>query len=168
MEAVEEPVNWSAVACRAFEQVLADIIKRKGARDMKDTIQRLKASKHKVNETRLKEGFDAGQRWAQNSAEADELERLSGFYESCHRDSWGWEGLFDLPECASAYSAAERIAFVILGGEHDGDRGAASDFWEEAVDWEEAVERKDHPANEFVRGFAEGALEVWDQVKDLI
>src|SRR6516225_5119268 len=32
MEAVEESVNWSAIACQAFEQRLAEITRRRGAR----------------------------------------------------------------------------------------------------------------------------------------
>ena len=32
MDAVDESVNWSAVACQAFELKLAEITKRKGRR----------------------------------------------------------------------------------------------------------------------------------------
>ena len=49
MEAVDEPVNWSALACRAFEQKLAEIIKRKGSSNMNDVINRLGAKNAKLS-----------------------------------------------------------------------------------------------------------------------
>jgi hypothetical protein len=160
MDAVEEPVNWSAIACQAFEQKLADITRRRGARDMTEAINRLRASKRQRAEGRSKEGVEFGQKWAKDSAEVDQLERLSDFYDSCSRDSLGWEGRFDLPNTSCKYTAAERIAFVILGDDYDDDCGAASDFWELVA------ERENHLLDDFVRGFAEGALEVWHEVRD--
>src|SRR5262249_12612635 len=128
----------------------------------KDTIERLRASKRTLDDDRFQDGFAMGQAWAKASAEAGELERLADLRDSSNQDSWGWQGNFNLPDSASAYSAAERIAFVILGEEYDGDRDEASNFWEQQAG------QKKHPPDEFVRGFAEGALEVWDLVKDQI
>jgi hypothetical protein len=159
---VKGEANWSAVACRAFEQELAEITRRKGANAVKETIERLRASRRRLNDDRFQEGFAMGQTWAKLSAEAGELERLAELRDRSRQDSRGWQGNFDLPDGAGAYSAAERIAFVILGGDCVGDRGEASNFWEQQVGQEK------HPPDEFVRGFAEGALEVWDLVKDEI
>src|SRR4051812_13093986 len=47
MEAVAEPVNWSSVACEAFESKLAEITARRGARDMREAIERLRASRRR-------------------------------------------------------------------------------------------------------------------------
>jgi hypothetical protein len=159
---VKDEANWSAVACRAFEQELAEVIKLKGADAVKDTIERLRASRRRLNDDRFQEGFAMGQAWAKVSAEAGELERLADLRDRSSQDGWGWEGNFDPPDGASAYSAAERIAFVILAEEYDGDWGEASNFWEQQAGQEK------HPPDEFVRGFAEGALEIWDLVKDEI
>jgi hypothetical protein len=161
MDEIKEEVNWSAVACLAFERKVAEIMRRKGVRAMQSTIERLRESKKKPDETRFREGFETGQAWAKNSAEAEELARLAAFHDSCQRNSWGWEGFFQMPEGCSAYSAAEQIAFQIIGEDQCPGREEASDFWE-------SVAHQGRPPGEFVRGFAEGALDVWGQVKDEI
>jgi hypothetical protein len=161
MDAIKEEVNWSAVASLAFKRKVAEIAKRKGVRAMQSTIERLRESKMKSDESQFQEGFVVGQKWAKNSADAEELERLADFHASCERQSWGWEGFFDLPEGCSAFSTAERVAFRIIGEEQCPGREHASDFWQSL--WQEGS-----PPNEFVRGFVEGALDVWDQVKDEI
>jgi hypothetical protein len=163
MDTVDEPVNWSAIACQAFEEKLAEITKRKGAKDMRAAIQRLKVSKRKLEAKGHQVGFKAGETWAMSRAEADELQRLAQFYEACERDSSGWVGFFNMSENSSAYSPSERIAIAIGGEEYDGNRGFAQDFWKE-VD----LDLRDPAANLFVRSFVEGAMELWNQIKDEI
>ncbi len=104
IDGVKDDANWSAIACRAFEQELAKINSRKGADAVRDTIERLRASKQKADDESIKEGFAAGQRWAKDAAEAEELERLTDLRQSSEQDSWGWEGNFNLPDSASAYA----------------------------------------------------------------
>jgi hypothetical protein len=170
MEAVEESVNWSAIACQAFEQKLAQITKRRGARDMKEVVARLRASKERVGNELYRRGIEVGKAWAMNHAEADELARLSEFYRECESSSWGWDGFFALPESASAYGNGERIAFAILGEDYDGVRTAAEEFWDRATEitrdrWRQEGELIDRF---FVQGFADGALQIWSQVEDEI
>jgi hypothetical protein len=156
MDAVEEPINWSAVAAAAFEQKLAEIVRRRGAKDMREAIARLRASKARFVEQEFKQGREAGRAWAMNRAEAAELERLAAFVERCGLD---WDGLFDRAG-TDAYSAGERIVFAILP-EDDGDRGASHCFWEMNAGDPDLAMRP-----EFVRGFAEGAVELWDEIRD--
>src|SRR5690242_4321225 len=77
MDACGEPVNWSAVACRAFEEKLAEITRRRGAKSMKEVAMRLRASKRRSETEVYNEGSEAGKDWAMHRAEADELERLA-------------------------------------------------------------------------------------------
>src|SRR5262245_14260814 len=77
MDAVSEPVNWSQVAVRAFEDKLAEIASRKKEKTMSDAIQRLRASKLKGDDRRYREGHEAGWAWARDVAEAEELRRLT-------------------------------------------------------------------------------------------
>jgi hypothetical protein len=164
MEAVEEPVNWSAIACQAFEQRLADITRRRGAKDMRQVVQRLKASRDRVGSDRYREGSEAGKAWAMSHAEADELARLSDLYETHERDGSGWDGFFT---GGGAYSPAERLAFVILGEEREGDRSTAAEFWERYADVSPSRRRQEGDLfDDFVRGFVDGALGIWDEVKD--
>jgi hypothetical protein len=155
MDAVQEPVNWSAIACQAFEHKLAEITKRKGAKDMKDVINRLRASKEQFKGDQHQAGHDAGESWAKNEAEAGDLIQLDNFRGRAGTD---WDACFwDMPN--DAYSTAEKFFFSVWP-EHDGERSEANEFWER-----QGFE-KDHPVGDYVRGFAEGALSVWDDVKD--
>jgi hypothetical protein len=162
MAAVKENVNWSAVACRAFEQVLADIIKRKGAEDMNEVIERLRASRQRTEERRAREGIEAGRQWAMKEAEAEQLERLADFYERVQSDSWGWGGFFDPPPQLNPFSGAQRLAFEILElDEEDWDDGASKQFWRSAIG-----DDGTDITSEFAESFVVGALEIWDQVKN--
>ena len=42
MDKVKEDVNWSALACRAFEQKLAEVASKKENKTMNDVITRLR------------------------------------------------------------------------------------------------------------------------------
>jgi hypothetical protein len=152
MDAVEEPVNWSAIASQAFENKLAEITKQRGAKNMTDVISRLRVSKKNSENKQLKAGYAAGQEWAKRNAEAEQLERLESFYPS---DQWNY----------GHYGVAQKVAIVILGNEdEEDDQKAARDirsFWDQQIG-------EDEPEDDVIRGFAEGALSIWKDVKDQI
>jgi hypothetical protein len=157
MDAVDQPVNWSAVAADAFERKLAEIISRRGAQDMQDVVNRLRASLKDHEGKEYTAGHEAGEQWANSTAEASELKRLSKFQAKCGRD---WDDFFDEsmdPNCA--YSIQERLFFAI-NPDADGDRGAASEF-------AETISGNDGDiGGAWLKGFAEGAIAVWEKVKD--
>jgi hypothetical protein len=158
MDAVSHLVNWSAVARQAFEQRLAEIVTEKRKVNMEEAIARLRVSKAKHRSQLYKEGLRTGKAWAKSRAEADELTLLSDLRERAQPRS-EWEGCFtDDPLVSEAYSAAERFYFMIRP-DYVGDRGAAFGFWSTVVNGK-------MPAGEFVHGFADGALAVWDGVRD--
>jgi hypothetical protein len=64
-------------------------------------------------------------------------------------------------EISSTCSAAEQFYFIIEP-EYDGDSRAANGFWEEITS------EKADPEDEYVFGFADGALEVWSQIEPQI
>jgi hypothetical protein len=158
MDAIEEPVNWSAVASQAFEAKLAEIITRRGAKQMEDVITRLRASNRKGESEAKAAGREAGLLWASDEAEAEELERLERAWNENTNNSLGtfsteWDG---------AYGPEERFVFTIRP-EDDTDRDAAAQFWTtvHGEDYADFTSR-----DGFVQGFFEGALEVWSEVKD--
>lgn len=157
MDAVDEPVNWSAVACRAFELKLAEIDSRREVKSMDDVINRLRASKQQSDEVVHEEGHEAGRQWAMTRAEAIELERLEELYDRWRSDL---DRLWN-PSPRDAYGPGEAFVFTI-NPEHDGDRKAAEDFWEERLGeyWESFVFQ-----DGYVQAFAEGALGIWRDVK---
>jgi len=149
-------VNWSAVACKAFTQALAELPAFKKDMNMDEVAMRLKASKSSDDDESFDAGEQAGIEWATTRAEAKQLERLESARDPQHDWSFGVG--------SSAYGAGEHFYFIIEPGD-DGDRQAAADFWEAAVG-----DTADRHANDdsFVRGFAEGACDVWRQVQNRI
>ncbi len=141
--------NWSALACRAFESELAEIAARK-AKPMvtQDVLARLRASKAEADSDECKAGREAGTTWAQRKASAPELERLAGARLA-----------YITTQPGSAFTAAEHLVEVIDG---EMSRSSAREFWEHAVgdDWEETC------TDEFVNGFKDGAIAVWNSVKN--
>jgi hypothetical protein len=124
---------------------------------MKDVINRLRASNAKFVSEEYESGYGPGERWARNSAEVAEFKQLEDWRSVAGGE---WDESFS-DEDGSAYSVAEHFVFKVRPDD-DGDRTAARDFWKE-----QDFEIEDCNA-EFVRGFAEGALRVWDKVKDEI
>jgi hypothetical protein len=158
MDAVAEPVNWSALACRAFEGKLAELAAKKERKDMQDVITRLRASKQRVDDEQYHAGEQAGREWTEAEADADELQNLDRWVERLGHDI---ETIFADQRWDNAYTSAEDVAFTVWP-EHDGDRGMANAFWEERLgDDTSAAENA-----RFVRGFVDGALDVWHKVKD--
>jgi hypothetical protein len=155
MDAIaSEGVNWSAVAVQAFESKLAEIVTKRGVKNMREVIARLKASKSKASSKLKTAGRDAGNEWAKERAEVEELRKL----EDMTDDDWNW-GAFLRPPADEAYSPGERLVFALRPGD-DGDRQAVDRFFRGYAD-EPAYHEPD-----FIEGFAEGAMELWDAVKD--
>jgi len=159
MDKVEESVNWSALAVRAFQDKLAEISELQEIKTMEDVVERLRKSKRDHASERYKEGEEAGRHWANNDAEAHELRRLEDFCQSLWSEN-GWDDYFSDPE--GSYGTSQGLALTMLDidlrmtGEHP--RAAAEDFWECAVGSEELD-------NDFLKGFSEAAIGVWQEVK---
>lgn len=160
-----EGVNWSPLACRAFEAKLAELITAKGAKDMKEVIARLKASKAKTEDKAKLQGREAGKTWASNQAEAAELQRLEEWTEGDFGVGWTWDDhLMAERDPNAAFGDGHHLAERISGGtgENFGRRDGEL-FWANILGDREADLSFDAA---FLVGFVEGALEVWGQVKD--
>ena len=123
---------------------------------MREVIARLRASKARSAEDDYQEGFEEGRGWAMTRAEAAELEDLAAWREQAGLD---WELHFDRT-VSDAYSPGEILVFAI-SPERNGDREIAREFWEGNVSSPHLSLK-----SEFVRGFAEGALDLWKEVSD--
>jgi hypothetical protein len=152
MKRVGDCVNWSSVASRAFESKLAELEDQQEVDTMKDAVERLRRLKHGAADNEaLEAGRHAGRDWAMCTAGPDQLERLDAFRSDMADDAWnalfvddkGWRELAARidPRIASKPPRQKKLWRDILG-----DIGPARP--------------------EFFRGFAEGAIEVWRQVRD--
>lgn len=101
------------------------------------------------------QGWEAGLRWADESADCKQLDRLHALEREYRFD---WETLF---HDGSAWTCGEGIAFCIEPA-INGCRPEAARFWESVYD-EDGQDLASEP--EFVRGFVEAAIWRWDQVK---
>lgn len=163
MDKTREEVNWSQLACAAFERKLGDIASRKARKNMEDVIERLRASKQSSGSARFRAGFEVGQDWARDSAEASELENLERLHDSAAgrtKYEKTWIGIFDRSVDHDYDSLPEALFSQIRPADED-DSSEAEEFWERlgGHDWEELP-------GSWYRGFCEGALDIWRQVKD--
>jgi hypothetical protein len=125
--------------------------------DIASVTERLRASKREHLEKLHADGVNAGREWAAESAEAAELIRLANWKERAAGD---WDDCFVDSEHRSNSAAEEFVSTV--WPEDCGDSVDAREFWES-----QGFDGRD-PEGEFVRGFAEGALEIWDAVESKI
>jgi len=159
----ETGINWSAIACQAFEVKLAEITAQKGARTMQDVIERLRVSKRQAGTEDYKAGYQEGEDWAKSSAEARELGRLEEMRQRLATEPiYGWDFFFDSTQGDRSYTTAQSLLFEIHP-EDDKDVSASEEFWECAV-----AEESYHQlsSDQFLQGFAEGALNLWLEVKE--
>ena len=116
---------------------------------MSDVIERLRASKRKVEDPHTTKGREDGKRWAENQAEAFELQRIATAIDDIRK--WTDESK---PVWA-------KFSHLIDPDRYDNDNNAA-DFWREQDLYEDNTSLVN---NGFVVAFAEGAVDVWEQVK---
>lgn len=145
MSQVEGDVNWSQVASRAFEVRLAEIATKQKVKDMNDVVQRLRASKLQGEDEVYREGEEIGREWAKNAATWQQLERVPG------------------PDHEMFRSTLIGSLFVWIAKEIVGDDD--TDFWADVCGRESDARLDDEG---FVRGFVDGANEIYDQVAQQI
>lgn len=142
MDKVKEALNWSAIACQAFEQKLAEIASKREVKKMDDVIERLRASQREVESEDYKTGFENGEDWAKTTATAKQLQRIERFEEA-------GSGEYD----------HETLFYVI---EPNGGGNPMDFSWPEVFgdDCQDEIESPD-----VIRGFVEGAMSVWREVR---
>jgi len=119
-------------------------------------IERLRKSNEERKQQLYNRGLESGKLWAETIAEADELIRLERLL-TTGRSEWDCQ----LEGEGMAYSAAESLYFEI-NPENDGSRQASRDFWfANAGDGNARVIDE----ADFTRGFADGALQTWEEIK---
>lgn len=135
---------------------------RDQAGPLQATVNRLRASKHQCEEADYQRGLGLGKTWAERSAEAAALQRLEQLHDELDaQPQYGWNSCFEQHE-GTAYGPGELLYFA-LHSEDDEDRQAARAFWEVVAG--DSLQKAAFPGS-LLKGFAEGALEVWMAVKE--
>jgi len=152
-------VNWSKTARSSFERKLSEISQQN---DLGDIIERLRATKQKESDA-FRAGHTSGRLWAETKAEISELNNLARVCEEFERDpvhTWGW--FLSCPH--AVYSPAELLVFGIFGIRPELSNDEGKKFWESWLGelWKETA------SGEWLCGFAEGAITLWQEVRDRI
>jgi hypothetical protein len=171
MDAVDEPINWSAVAATAFERRLAEVITKRGAKDMQEVLARLRASKAKAVNQTLSLGIAMGERWAKQTASWDQLRRLDDSFLQLGQDMVESVIREEYPNSGSSVEPWQIIFNWTADDSLMHDRTAAITFWsmvdESLKFWHPTGLGSGTPfAADFLIGFVEGALKIWIEVKD--
>lgn len=167
VDRVKTPVNWSLVARDAFEIKLGEIAAQKGKKVMQDVIDRLSASKVECEDVSYKEGFEAGESWAKDSAKFSELKNLETVA------SWESAREYDRRDQANFRDRDPCVAVFFLRdiepGKYDDDQSAYSTAqeWLGILGFGEDSESRCNDGS-FWQGFEDGALSVWRDVKDKV
>ena len=154
MDKLVGEVNWSALSADTFRAEINRIKVRKAALTgdaMAATVERLQASKKQYTASASARGRAVGADWALKTANYGEL---------CGLAQLDLDDFFDgFPnEHASGFGFHEYLAWNIAGPvDHSREQAAA--FWRRAT---KRTVGEDIQSKDFLRGFAEGALEVFE------
>jgi len=147
-------VNWSKVACQAFQAKLGELAASKEDANMKDVVERLRASNQEDMNAQEKAGFAAGAKWAREKATAKQLKRLDD--PELRRNNWYIGTQPNESPFETFYNTIEP-KWADLGQKED-----CKWFWENVLGNEAGDLIQDAL---FVIAFAEGAMSVWDEVE---
>lgn len=127
---------------------------------MNGVVDRLRKSKVEHVGELESQGVAAGSEWAKGTAEFAELKRLGSWWEGTRHSE---RELYLTTIEGNAYGSGHSLAALITGDEHL-HRSEGDQFW----DFVSGDGDQRRYEDDFVRGFARGAVEVWDTVKDQI
>lgn len=128
---------------------------------MSSITERLRASKHKAKASEFKLGYDLGQKWAEQSAEAAALQRLENLRDDLESQlQFDWDDFFVWSE-PQVYGPDERLSFAMYPEANKG--RASEDFWECVLG--DAIQNS-ALLSELLKGFAGGAVELRLSVRD--
>jgi hypothetical protein len=127
-------------------------------------LERLRASKRKGEAADYKDGYDLGTKWAEQSAEVSALQRLEQFRDDREAEpDYDWDYYFSEQEGSDDETDAS-LFFAIMAPEAATDpQAVVKDFWRSVTgdSLQQATNR-----GSFLKGFAEGAIDLWLSVKD--
>jgi hypothetical protein len=137
-------LNWSAIAQAAFREAIATHNVTR-TENMNEAIERLRASKKRVEDQEYADGKTAGRRWAMNKAEYDVLERVAGL------------------EASTVPINPTDPLITSLEWLIDPDKEKDDQQWR--YFWEEVSGTIKRLGDCWAAGFADGAAEVFNEVK---
>lgn len=152
MKAVGDYVNWSAVACKAFDAKLNELLQQEEIENLDQVVERMrKLTAERSDSEECRTGFETGKRWAMNRATPTQLASLEAFRDEMSESEWR--------DTLNRRGGVRKLTRCLM--QEEPERGRGRRFWKEILD-----EKPEHP--DFFIGFADGALDIWKAVKDRV
>jgi hypothetical protein len=176
MDAATEKVNWSAIATKAFHGELLALKSERKAKTMDEVISRLKAADDLERKEEYQEGRRVGKEWAKQEARPGQLRHLPqlrnlrrSMDEASSKLPSGFENVARDAALGVGHGVGFHVYLGTLGrglittwGEVKSIADEAKSFWQAVLgEYKHRIESAD-----FGQGFVDGALEVWDAVKE--
>ena len=136
-------VNWSALACDAFELELGRIAESKSRKTMQDVIDRLRGTAKVANDESYNAGHRRGRLWAERFAKWHQLQRLA--------------------EGVEQWTEEEQLAYHAFQALDESLYDAAEDWFDEEFSLLDISS-----FTSAVRGWVDGAISVYEAVADEI
>ena len=124
-----------------------------------DVVDRLRAAGEIAAKEEYEDGENAGRKWAKSTATPKELKRLETYVNSANGNVDWWD--VDCPNWCAPFGAADYLVFALRLRDKD-DHDAPNRFWTEAL----GNDTHRIQDGDFLRGFGEGAIAIWEEVKD--
>jgi hypothetical protein len=160
MRSCREPVNWSAIASQAFEAELARKNLQSGESNIQDVIHRLRGTQREIGGEAFQRGAAMGTSWAERQATVPELQCLYAEYRK-RKSEHG--GCFENWLTNDSSLSAADVFVKIIRPHADENAGSGHECLGHGFpNGRESMVQSD----EFVHGFAAGAINIWKHVKD--
>lgn len=160
MKRVGVSVNWSGVACEAFERRLSEIEQVEQVTTIEGAVARMKQlHSQQENSGEFEAGREFGKRWALNNATPQQLADLEAMRFEFDSDEW--------LEFFSDRRAVRKLTMCLLPEAVRGRRRGRNGPEVRGIRlfWREVFGGRRPESFEVFPGFVDGALEVWGEVK---
>jgi|GEM_PF-3946631 len=169
MEALAEKtsVNWSQLACDAYEAKVAEQSGKVDEMTLDDLISRVRVSKKHTTDEKYRRGVELGKKWVTVSFGHEDFLRLEEFVTSQTEDDWK-----DLTNTKGSQKISARLLRMLDSGGTLSE-GAKSNWMADVPHISEVGVPRGSSQDlrnsiPFLRGYCAGAMEIWSQIKDKI
>ncbi|HJN12610.1 MAG TPA: hypothetical protein QF564_28270 [Pirellulaceae bacterium] len=166
MKTLEEKaaVNWSQLACDAYETKIAEQLGKEDEITLDDLISRVRSSKKQTTDQKYRQGVELGEKWATGYFGYEDFLRLDDFVTSRTEDDWK-----ELANTKGSQKISARLLRTLDSGGTLSE--AAKGNWMSDVPHVSEVGvqrgRSQDLRNSipFLRGYCDGAMKIWSQIK---
>ena len=157
-------VNWSQLACDAYEANLAEQLGKEDEITLDDLISRVRISKQQTTDKKFRQGVESGEKWASLFLGYEDFLRLEEFVTSWTEDDWK-----ELANTKGSQKISARLLRTLDSGGTLSE-GANGNWMAEVPRVSEAGVPRGRSQDlrnsiPFLRGYCDGAMKIWSKIK---